>query len=87
MLRAGGGNNYGRYANPEFDALLDQATAERDLAKRGQMLAQAEQMMLDDYPMVFVRFQTQPVIVQPYVKGWSPSSKQINRTRWLTVEK
>jgi len=87
VLRAGGGNNYGRYANPEFDALLDQATAERDLAKRGQMLAQAEQMMLDDYPMVFVRFQTQPVIVQPYVKGWSPSSKQINRTRWLTVEK
>jgi len=34
-----------------------------------------------------VRFQTQPAIVQPYVKGWIPSSKQINRTRWLTVEK
>ena len=87
VLRAGGGNNYGRYSNPKFDALLDQAAAERDLAKRGQMLAQAEQMMLDDYPLVFVRFQTQPAIVQSYVKGWVPSSKQINRTRWLTVQK
>ncbi len=50
VLRTGGGNNYGRYANPKFDALLDQAAAERDLAKRGQILAQAEQMMLDEYP-------------------------------------
>jgi oligopeptide transport system substrate-binding protein len=87
VLRTGGGNNYSRYANPKFDAALDQAARERDLAKRGQILAQAEQMMLDDYPVVFVRFQTQPAIVQPYVKGWIPSSKQINRTRWLTVQK
>jgi oligopeptide transport system substrate-binding protein len=87
VLRTGGGNNYSRYSNPKFDALLDQATTERDLAKRGQILAQAEQMMLDEYPLVFVRFQTQPVIVQPYVKGWVPSNKQLNRTRWLTVEK
>ena len=87
VLRTGGGNNYGRYSNSKFDALLDQATTERDVAKRGQMLAQAEQMMLDEYPLVFVRFQTQPAIVQPYVKGWIPSGKQINRARWLTVQK
>jgi oligopeptide transport system substrate-binding protein len=87
VLRTGGGNNYGRYSNPRFDALLDQAAAERDLAKRGQMLAQAEQMMLDEYPLVFVRFMTQPAIVQPYVKGWIPSSKQLNRTRWLSIER
>ena len=43
--------------------------------------------MLDDYPAVFVRFQAQPAIVQSYVRGWVPSSKQINRTRWLTMEK
>jgi oligopeptide transport system substrate-binding protein len=87
VLRKGGGNNYGRYDNPKFDALLDQAAAERDLARRGQILAQAEQMMLDEFPLVFVRFQAQPAAVQPYVKGWVPSSKQINRTRWLTVRK
>jgi oligopeptide transport system substrate-binding protein len=87
VLRTAGGNNYGRYSNPKFDALLDQAASERDLAKRGEMLAQAEQMMLDEFPLVFVRFQTQPAIVQPYVKGWIASGKQINRTRWLTVRK
>ena len=51
------------------------------------MLAQAEQMMLDEYPLVFIRFMTQPAIVQPYVKGWIPSSKQLNRTRWLSIER
>jgi oligopeptide transport system substrate-binding protein len=87
VLRTGGGNNYGRYANAKFDALLDRAAAERDLSRRGQLLAEAEQMMLDDYPLVLIRFPTQPAIAQPYVKGWIPSGKQINRTRWLTVEK
>ena len=87
VLRTGGGNNYGRYSNKDYETLLDKAAAERDLEKRGQMLAQAEQMMLDDYPAVFVRFQAQPAIVQPYVRGWVPSSKQINRTRWLTIVK
>jgi oligopeptide transport system substrate-binding protein len=87
VLRTGGGNNYGRYSNPKFDALLDQAASERDLTRRGQLLALAEQMLLDDYPLIFVRFQTQPAIVQPYVKGWIPSSKQLNRTRWLTIQK
>ena len=87
VLRTGGGNNYGHYSNKNYDTLLDKAAAERDLEKRGQMLAQAEQMMLDDYPAVFIRFQAQPAIVQPYVRGWVPSSKQINRTRWLTMEK
>jgi oligopeptide transport system substrate-binding protein len=87
VLRTGGGNNYSRYSNPRFDALLDDAAAERDLLKRGEMLAQAEQMMLDEYPMVFIRFMTQPAIAQPYVKGWIPSSKQLNRTRWLSIER
>ena len=32
------GNNYGRYSNPEFDALMKSAAAEQDLAARAKML-------------------------------------------------
>jgi len=87
ILRTGGGNNYGRYSSKKFDALLDKAAMERDLEKRGQILAEAEQAMLDDYPLVFIRFQTTHAIVQPYVKGWIANSKEMNHTRWLAVER
>src|SRR6266446_4197836 len=87
ILRTGGGNNYGRFSNKNYDALLDKAAAERDLNKRGQIMAEAEQMMLDDYPLIFVRFQTTHAMVQPYVKGWIANNKEVNHSRWLTVER
>lgn len=87
VLRTGGGNNYGRYSNPKFEALLDKAAAERDLVKRGEILRDAEQMMLDDYPLILIRFATTHAMVQPFIKGWVPNNKELNRSRWLTVEK
>src|SRR6185312_12273510 len=85
VLRSGGGKNYGHYSNKDYDALLDKAASERDLVWRGQMLVTAEQMMLDDYPLIFVRFATTHAIVRPYVKGWIANAKEINHTRWLTT--
>jgi len=87
VLRTGGGNNYGRYSNPKFEALLDKAAAERDLAKRGEILRDAEQLMLDDYPLLFIRFGTTHAMVQSFIKGWVANNKETNRSRWLTVEK
>ena len=49
LLRKNNSNNYGSYNNPKYDALLDQAATDSDLAKRGQLLRQAEDMMLKDY--------------------------------------
>jgi oligopeptide transport system substrate-binding protein len=87
LLRKGGGNNYGRYDNPKYDALLDQAQNEIDLEKRGKILAEAEQMVLGDYAWAPTLFGVTTVMVQPYVKGWVTNNKEINRTRWLSVEK
>jgi ABC-type transport system substrate-binding protein len=55
--------------------------------KRGAMLARAEQIMLDDYPLVFARFGVTTAIVQPYVKGWIANNKEINRSRWLSLDR
>jgi oligopeptide transport system substrate-binding protein len=87
VLRTGGGNNYGRYSNPKYDAALDRAARERDLQRRGEMLATAEQTMLDDYPLVFSRFGVTTAVVQPYVKGWIANVKEMNRTRWLSLDR
>ncbi|MFF3729589.1 ABC transporter substrate-binding protein [Streptomyces sp. NPDC002476] len=42
------GDNRGRYSNPKFDKLLDQARSEKDAAKRASLYQQAEKIALDE---------------------------------------
>ncbi len=87
LLRTGAGENYGTYSNPAYDALLDRAQQQTDLKVRGEMLKQAERMLLDDYIWVPMYFMVTREVVQPYVKGWIPNIKDYNRTRWLWIDK
>ena len=85
ILRSDSGLNYGSYKNPAYDALLNKAQLEPDAKVRGGLLDRAEQMALDDYPWVPVRFLVTRDLVQPYVKGWVANIRDVNRTRWLWV--
>ena len=86
LLRTGNANNYGRYKNPKFDALLDQANQEVDITKRGQLLAQAEQLALDDYALIPTLFWVTGGLVRPYVKNWDANPTDTHRTRWVTID-
>jgi peptide/nickel transport system substrate-binding protein len=48
----GGGYNLSRYANPDVDALIDQATAAVDPATAQQLWAQADKRIMQDAPIV-----------------------------------
>ena len=48
----GGGYNLSRYANPDVDALIDQATAAVDPAAAQQLWAQADKRIMQDAPIV-----------------------------------
>lgn len=52
MLHSTGWRNFGSYANPEVDALLEQARSELDQAARGALYRQAELLILEDMPVV-----------------------------------
>jgi oligopeptide transport system substrate-binding protein len=79
--------NDASYKNPEFDALIQQSDQELDTAKRGQLMAQAEAILLRDVPVIPNRFQVTLNLVQPYVKGWVTNVSNVNRTRWLSIER
>jgi oligopeptide transport system substrate-binding protein len=85
LLRSNSGNNYGLYNNPAYDALLNKAQMEPDLKVRGQLMAEAEQMALNDYAWIPAYFLVTQDIVQPYVKNWIANIRGFNRTRWLTL--
>lgn len=86
LLRTGNGNNYGRYSNPEFDALLDQAAAEQDLEARGAILAQAEAIALRDHALLPEFFGVNRALVQTYLDGWVTNVNDHVRTRWLSID-
>ena len=78
-----GQQNYGNYANPEYDALLDAASRERDLIKRAELFAQAEAVMLEDYPITPMWFQVTKNLVDPDLEGWAENAEDNHRSRWL----
>ena len=40
------------YSNPEYDALIEQAYAEKNATKRATLLHQAEAMLMNDMPIM-----------------------------------
>lgn len=86
LMTTGNAQNYAHYSNPAFDALFAEADIEADPGKRGALLKQAEQIALDDHVWITRNFRANRTIVQPYVKGWIANARDMNRTRWLSLE-
>ena len=78
--------NYGRYNNPEYDALVEAADNERDLDVRAQMLEEAEQMMLDDMPVIPMWYQVTKNLVDPTLTGFVDNADDVHRSRYICRE-
>ena len=78
------GNNYGRYSNDEFDALMKSAASENDLAARAKMLGDAEKIAMDETGAIPIYWYIAQNVVTPTVTGFQNNAKDIHRTRWLT---
>ena len=61
--------NYMGYANATVDGLLEKARAEPDVPRRVELYRRAEELVMDDAPVIPVLHQTYERLFQPYVKG------------------
>ena len=86
LLKGGVEFNYGRYSNPEYDALLNEANQMTDLEERAGVLKQAEQIALDDSAAMPIYYYLSENVVSPKVKGFEDNVFDIHRTRWLSIE-
>jgi oligopeptide transport system substrate-binding protein len=62
--------NTDNYSNPNLDRILEQARVEPDVSKRIGMYQQAEQIIVDDAPAIFLTHSISYILVKPYVKGY-----------------
>ena len=56
MFLTGGSNNYGRYSNPEVDALINEFSVISDISQRDKLVRAMQQKLLDDCAFIFYAF-------------------------------
>ncbi len=85
LFHTGSSQNHGKYSNPALDQLLEEARVEQDVQRRIALYQQAEQMIVDDAPVIFTAHSLSYELVQPYVKGYvfTPIDVPIERYMWL----
>lgn len=77
--------NSTRYVNPEFDRLFEQAIITTDKTERYKLYAQAEQIAVEDAPMMYIYYDQDFRLLQPYVRGYAldPMHRVNFRHLWL----
>ena len=73
--------NYTRYNNPAFDALFEKALTEENDSLRYKLYQQADQVMINDAPVVPLWYDKVVRLVQPYVKGFKPDALNLLELR------
>jgi len=85
LFHTGAQQNTGNYSNPALDAILDQARLEQDVTRRIQLYEQAEQMIVQDAPGLFIMHSVSYELVRSNVKGFvlTPITIPLERYLWL----
>ena len=74
--------NYTRYKNPQFDALFEKALTETNDSLRYQLYRQADQLMIEDAPVVPLWYDVVVHLVQPWVRDFNPNALNLLELRW-----
>lgn len=70
FFSTGGGNNFGKYSNPQVDALLARAGASTEIAERKALYAEAQKLIVADSPHAWISVPTEIRAVRANVRGF-----------------
>jgi len=78
--------NYTRYKNPQFDALFEKAITETNDSLRYQLYQQADQVMINDAPVVPLWYDEVVHLVQPNIKGFPANALNLLELRMVQMK-
>ncbi|RCS25740.1 peptide ABC transporter substrate-binding protein [Phyllobacterium salinisoli] len=77
--------NYGKFNNPEYDALMKQSYTERDPAARSIILHEAEKILMKEQPVAPLLTQADLWLVSDKVQGWQDNAPNQHLSKFLSV--
>ncbi|MBN2686353.1 MAG: peptide ABC transporter substrate-binding protein [Pontiellaceae bacterium] len=86
MFITGGGNNDAAWSNMEYDRLIKEAATEMDQDKRYELYQQAEQILIEEVPVIPIYFYRSKQLVTKSVKNWEPSLLDRHPYKYLYLE-
>lgn len=72
IMRTGDGNNRTGFGNQRYDALLAKANQQADLEERYRILREAENILLEQLPILPISWAEYLYLLDPAVEGWAP---------------
>ena len=85
ILQSDNPSNMPRYANEEYDSLMQRAAEQVDLDRRRLYLEEAERVMLNDHPVIPIYFYVSKHLVSPRVKGWGDNVLDYHYSQHLSL--
>jgi len=87
MWVTGGGNNRTGWSNQAYDTLISQASECLDQGKRFALFQKAENILLEQLPIIPIYFNTNDFLADPSVKGWYPNILNYHPYSFVYLEK
>lgn len=78
--------NYTRYRNPAFDAVFEKALAETNDSLRYRLYRQADQIVMNDAPVVPLWYDEVIHLVQPWAQGFPPNALNLLELRTVMLK-
>ena len=85
IFRSDDPQNLSDYRNPEYDRLLVSAASETDAARRADLMAQAESVLLEDYPIAPLYFFVSKHLVRPGIIGFENNALDRHPSKYLAI--
>ncbi|MGI9235359.1 MAG: peptide ABC transporter substrate-binding protein [Woeseiaceae bacterium] len=85
VLLDGSAANMPRYANQDYESLMQRAAEQADLSRRGLYLEEAERVMLADHPVIPLYFYVSKHLVSPKVLGWGDNMLDYHYSHALSL--
>lgn len=80
-------NNQTAWENAEYKSILTQSTTETDAQKRTELLLQAEEIAMAEYPVAPIYYYTNLFVVKDYVTGMEPDGLSNFNFKYVDVNR
>jgi len=85
LFLTGGGNNNAGWSNKTYDDLIAQAAKELNPKKRLEIFQQAEDILLDELPVIPIYIYTRAYLKDTSVMGWHPNIEDIHPLKFVSL--
>jgi oligopeptide transport system substrate-binding protein len=86
MLTTGNGNNHAGWSNSAYDSLIEKAAKELNPKKRHEIFQKAEDILLEELPVIPLYIYTRIYLLSPDVQGWFENVEDVHPLKYVWMK-